>query len=181
MLENLLNWSRSQTVKIQCRPENVKIEPLIAENLSLVSMQAEKKGINVSSKIENESLEIFTDRNMLLTVLNNLTTNAVKFTPPGGSITIAVVENGNFVETRIIDTGIGISAEHIDHIFELESQYTTVGTAEERGTGLGLIICKEFVSMNHGNISVKSKPGKGSTFTVALPKKSTSNIVLPTN
>jgi signal transduction histidine kinase len=175
MLENLLQWSRSQTGTIRCRPESLRIESLVSESLNLISIQATKKEIHVESHIEDASIEVFVDKNMILTVLNNLITNAIKFTPPGGFVTITISENGNYIETHIIDTGVGISSEHIDNIFKPESQYTTIGTAEERGSGLGLIICKEFVSMNQGQIRVNSEPDQGSVFTVSLPKKSIEN------
>jgi len=106
---------------------------------------------------------------MINTVLRNLVSNAIKFTPIGGNITINSEITDGFVKISVSDTGIGISEENLNKLFTLDQQITTIGTNQEKGTGLGLIICKEFIEKHNGIISVESKIGKGSTFSFTVP------------
>ncbi|MBE0646735.1 MAG: ATP-binding protein, partial [Bacteroidales bacterium] len=112
---------------------------------------------------------VLADRDMILTVLRNLISNAVKFTSFGGKIHIIVTPNHDFCEISVRDSGIGISKEDIDKLFRIDSKFSTRGTADEKGTGLGLILCKEFVEKHGGKIWVESELGKGSTFRFTLP------------
>ena len=107
---------------------------------------------------------------MLSTVIRNLLSNAIKFTRPTGKITISNREKSNTHEISVTDTGVGIKEEDLGKLFRIDIHYSTTGTANEEGTGLGLVLCREFINLNNGSIRVISKPGKGSTFFVELPK-----------
>ncbi len=169
LLENLLHWSRTQTDSIKYEPSEISIALIIDENLHMLHAYIEKKGLTVTSKVDSNAI-VHADKNMLDTVVRNLITNAVKFTPRGGKITIKSQDKKDFLAISVTDTGIGIEKEDLPKLFHLETFHTTPGTEEESGTGLGLIICNEFVKKHGGEISVDSKPGKGSTFTFTLPK-----------
>lgn len=170
LLENLLEWSRSQTGTIKMDPEPLNIYELIKLSLGLLENHASKKQI----MLQNESMpntKVYADKNMILTVLRNIMSNAIKYTEENGSITIETQDLGNMLEISIQDTGVGIKEENIDKLFRIDMNYTTKGTAEESGTGLGLILCKEFVEKNHGAILVESTYGEGSKFIIRLPKE----------
>jgi signal transduction histidine kinase len=139
------------------------------ENIELTSSQASRKNIEVISKI-SEDILITGDVNMINTILRNLLTNSIKFTPQGGKIIVDMKETENHYEISVIDNGVGIEKENILKIFKIESKHTSRGTEKERGTGLGLVLCKEFVERHGGKILVESEPGKGSEFTFTLPK-----------
>jgi PAS domain S-box-containing protein len=169
LLENLLHWSRTQTDSIKYEPSEISIALIIDENLHMLHANIEKKGLSVTLKVDSNA-KVYADKNMLDTVVRNLINNAVKFTPRGGKITIQSQDKKDFLVISITDTGVGIEAEDLHKLFHLETFHTTPGTEEESGTGLGLIICNEFVKKHGGEISVDSKPGKGTTFTFTLPK-----------
>ncbi|HAW09152.1 MAG TPA: hypothetical protein DCW42_08330 [Bacteroidetes bacterium] len=168
LLENLLTWSRSQRGKIEFNPQNFYLTYIANNVLSLLKPVAQKKEIQIISNID-ENLSVFGDINMINTVLRNLVSNAIKFTPIGGNITINSEIIDGFVKISVSDTGIGISEENLNKLFTLDQQITTIGTNQEKGTGLGLIICKEFIEKHNGIISVESKIGKGSTFSFTVP------------
>lgn len=168
LLENLLSWARIQLGKIEWEPVKLDLGMNIAENISLLSNQAEEKEIILESKV-TEKTYITADFNMLNTVLRNLIGNAIKFTPKGGNVWIESEGNASMVEISVCDTGIGISEEDIQKLFRIDEHYTMVGTEEESGTGLGLILCKEFIEQNGGTITVDSIPNNGSTFTFTVP------------
>jgi signal transduction histidine kinase len=168
LVENLLDWARSQGGGMECKPRRTDIAVLVDENMDLLKESAQKKNIAVTSKIK-EGTFVFADGNMMRTVIRNLLSNAVKFTHPGGTVTVTASEKNKNLEIRVTDTGVGIQAEDIPGLFRIDVRKTAKGTAQERGTGLGLILCKEFVEINNGSITVSSTPGKGSTFTVILP------------
>jgi signal transduction histidine kinase len=119
---------------------------------------------------KSQEMVVYADQNMISAVLRNLLNNAIKFTPLGGSITIKLQDHGDFVSISVADTGIGMTMEKLQNLFDLEKYKSTPGTANEKGSGLGLIICKEFVEKNYGRISVKSEPHAGSEFSFILPK-----------
>jgi signal transduction histidine kinase len=169
LLENLLQWARFQYGEIECNPEKIDLFTLAKENIQYFIGNAEKKNINISIKVR-ENTWVYGDENMIKSVLRNLVNNAVKFTYPGGKIKIFSKEEEDFIITSVQDTGVGISKEKLDNLFQNGKQVSTKGTAEEKGSHLGLLICKEFVEKNGGKIRVKSKPGKGSTFEFSLPK-----------
>ncbi|MCP4154684.1 MAG: hybrid sensor histidine kinase/response regulator [bacterium] len=172
LLKNLLAWSRSQMELIVPLPEQVDLSTLAAEAIDLAKINADKKEITVLSRIEPGTMA-FADKNMIPTVLRNLLSNSVKFTNTGGNIKIKADKKDGCVEVAVCDDGVGINEEEIAGIFRIDHQKTKLGTNKEKGTGLGLILCKEFVEKNKGTIAVESTPGKGSCFKFTLPLKET--------
>lgn len=167
LLENLLDWSRSQTGTLKFKPEKISISQLIDENIDLLESTARNKNIQIYSEVLGET-SAFADKNMVRTVIRNLISNAIKYTNQGGHIRIQS-NCTKHCEISVSDTGIGISSENIDKIFKIDESFSTLGTEREKGTGLGLILCKEFVEKNGGKLKIKSRPNKGSTFTFTLP------------
>lgn len=168
MLENLLEWARTQTGGISFNPEDIIIKEIISENFSYIQSFADNKKINLSSDDLN-GLQIKGDRNMLNTIIRNLLNNAIKFTPEGGKVIVNVRENINYLIFSIKDTGVGIPQKDIDKLFRIDVKYSRSGTANESGTGLGLILCKEFVERHNGTIWVESIVNKGSEFKFTIP------------
>lgn len=169
LLENLLLWSSSQTGRIVFSPDNIDLKKLIENSVSLVQNRANEKNISIEI-ISGKPANIFADTNMIETIIRNLITNAVKFSHKGGRIKIYFSESAEGHEVSISDNGIGIEKSEIDKIFDITKK-KRLGTSGEPGTGLGLILCKEFVDYHCGKISVKSDPGSGSTFTVSIPRE----------
>jgi ligand-binding sensor domain-containing protein/signal transduction histidine kinase len=169
LLENLLTWSKSQRGRLIIEAGSFNLSKVIETNINLLKLAAEKKIINIEANIADEMCA-FADREMISTVIRNLLTNAVKFTEAGKSIEIKVDVMEKVNKVSIIDQGVGITPENIERLFKIEDKIKTEGTAGEKGTGLGLIICQEFVENNHGTIEVSSAPGKGSTFTFTVPR-----------
>ncbi|MFP4370498.1 MAG: tetratricopeptide repeat protein [Candidatus Kapaibacterium sp.] len=168
LLENLLQWSRSQSGRIEFNPIKLNLRHITLDTLKYLENTADKKGISLVVDIE-ESLNAFADPNMISTVLRNLISNAIKFTPDGGYVKMfSIITNGR-VSITVEDSGIGISEEDIAKLFRIDVHHTTIGTSKEQGTGLGLILCKEFIEKNNGSIEVSSQEGKGSRFTIHLP------------
>ena len=176
LLENLLQWSRSQTGSLQCKPKTIDIGSLIPEIISIYSINALKKKINLTYESERDSLA-YADKNMVRTILRNLVSNAIKFTDKGGEIRVTASGRDGYVEVSVSDSGVGISDDNINTLFNIDKPHTTRGTAKEKGTGLGLILCKEFVEKNRGKIWAESPApngsGKGSVFHFTLPKPGT--------
>jgi two-component system sensor histidine kinase/response regulator len=173
LLENLLAWSQSQQGIIEPHPKKIDLHKLTAENIDLLKENARKKNIAVSSRVKPETFA-FADESMIRTVIRNLLSNAVKFTGPGGKVEVSttISADGNSMDISISDDGVGISAEDIDTLFRIDViKKVSKGTDNEKGTGLGLILCKEFVEKNNGSIHVTSEPGKGSRFTFTLPHR----------
>lgn len=170
LLETLLDWSKAQSGTMELYREKIDIASLAADNIDLLKENAIKKNITISSKIPANTFA-FADKNMIGTVIRNLVSNAVKFTNPGGEvkITAAPASTDNFIEITVSDNGIGIKEEDIAGLFRIDVQKKTRGTAKEKGTGLGLLLCKEFIEKNKGSVKVVSTPGKGSDFTFTLP------------
>ncbi|MCB0163763.1 MAG: response regulator [Anaerolineae bacterium] len=175
LLDNLLQWSRMQMERINFEPIRVDLNEIIENNIWLFVQSAANKEIRLKSEID-EPVPIFADINMLNIVLRNLTSNAIKFTPPQGQVTISVGNNfdqpdqaAGFVEIAVKDNGIGISRDNQDKLFRIDEHYTTPGTNEEKGTGLGLIITKEMVERNGGRIWVESELDQGTTFRFTVP------------
>lgn len=169
LIDNLLSWSRAQTGRLRLSPETFAPAALIDSIMAVSSLQAEEKKLTVRNNIDPK-LRVYADYKSIETVFRNLIGNAIKFTPEKGSITLDASSDGNTVEIKISDTGVGIAPENIAKLFELDG-FTTKGTNQESGTGLGLIICKEFIEKNNGTIGVSSKPNQGTTFVVTLPVK----------
>jgi PAS domain S-box-containing protein len=168
LLKNLLEWGRSQMGKIVHAPKQVDLLKLVESNIQLHHTKADQKNIFVRIS-KGANTMAFADEYMLDTVIRNLYSNAIKFTNPGGNIHIRIAQNASKSIISIEDDGLGISEENQKRLFRLDMNYTRVGTCEESGTGLGLILCEEFVTQNNGTISLESTPGKGSIFTVELP------------
>ncbi|WP_111708111.1 hybrid sensor histidine kinase/response regulator [Lutibacter citreus] len=171
ILENLMSWARIKSGHLKSEKINFNLSNLLNRNIEGHVPQALAKEIKFKADFE-ENMLIRADEKMISTVVRNLISNAVKFTPNGGGIFITskevVVNNKKFIETEIQDTGIGMTLEELNKIFKIESNFISKGTNNERGTGLGLILCKEFITENDGDIRVESKPNIGSKFTFNL-------------
>lgn len=167
LLENLLQWARTQTDKIEFAPANFKLKDLVDQNITLLKEHLTNKKITLNQNIADTS-DVYADRNMINTVLRNLLTNAIKFTNAGGDITVSSAEKDGYVEVSIKDTGVGMSEEETSRLFRVDYNFSKNGTDGETGTGLGLILCKEFVVKNGGKIWVESLAGKGSKFSFTL-------------
>jgi two-component system sensor histidine kinase/response regulator len=172
LLENLLLWSRTQRGLVQFHPMNLDLRTIILNNINLLKMNADTKKINLNYSIESE-ITIYADPNMINTILRNLITNAIKFTHENGIITVkSYTYDDEFCAISVEDNGIGIPEDKRTKMFNLESSYSTSGTNNEKGTGLGLILCKEFVEKHNGKIWVESTKEIGSTFIFTVPLKS---------
>ena len=168
LLENLLDWSRVQTGSISVFQEDLLLKKILDEVIDLSRLHAFSKDISIQKSVPEHTI-VFADENMLRTIIRNLLSNAIKFTPKGGEIILAAHTEANRVQISIQDNGLGMDAETVDKLFKISEKVKTYGTADESGTGLGLIIVREFVKENSGSVSVQSTPGKGTTFTVTLP------------
>jgi len=168
LLTNLMTWSHLETGRMPFNPEYFDIATIVGEVLSLIKPTSEHKSIVIENEISTNA-QVFADKEMIATVLRNLITNSLKFTEIGGRIKISSVSKNNRLTVSIIDNGIGISKERIDKLFTINENYSTPGTQKEKGTGLGLILCKEFIDKNNGEIWVESSVGVGSSFRFSLP------------
>ncbi len=168
LLENLLEWSRSQTGNIEFKPVAFDLAAVLQQNKELLNTQAQNKNITILSETTDEVI-VHAHQQSVNTVVRNLISNAIKFTPESGVIALTLQRANNEVQVSISDTGVGMSKEVIDKLFKIETKHSTQGTANEKGTGLGLILCKEFIEKNGGRIWVKSEIGKGSVFSFTLP------------
>lgn len=168
LLVNLLDWSRLQLGKFTFKPEKVDINTIIDDILNLHISAAKGKKIVLKKDIQPNIL-LYADMNMISTIIRNLISNSIKFTPAKGEVTIKVFTHKTELRFSIIDTGIGIKKEDIHKLFKIDSKFSRTGTASETGTGLGLILCKEFVENHDGKIWVESEFGKGSVFSFSIP------------
>jgi signal transduction histidine kinase len=168
LLDNLLEWAISQNNHNSFNPEKVKLHEIVVEEIESINTSAKQKQITLNHSIAPD-LKVTADLHMVKTILRNLIGNAIKYTSSGGKITISAQERKSFVEISVKDSGIGISEEAQRKIFKIDVFQSIVGTNNEKGTGLGLLLCKEFVELHSGNISVESEPGKGSEFKFTLP------------
>lgn len=169
LLQNLLEWAQTQVGTLPFDPTEVVLTELVADTLNLVGSQAESKNISISSAISPE-IHLVADANLLKIIVRNLVTNAIKFTPNHGSIKLDARIAGGNIEISVADTGIGMDEATKDKLFRIDSKVTKKGTNDESGTGLGLILCKEFVGKHRGEIWVESTKGKGSTFIFTIPQ-----------
>ncbi len=173
LVENLLLWSTTQRELIQLLPKKENLYLFISESLTLLRPLAMNKSIILTNKAPAD-FEVFADGQMLAVVLRNLISNAIKFTPNGGEVSISACvktseDRKNYAEVRIKDSGIGIQPEIQSKIFTIDGNISTKGTDNEVGTGLGLILCKEFIEKHNGEIGVESEVGKGATFWFTIP------------
>lgn len=169
LIENLLQWSRLQTDKIEINAVTVDLWSVSHMATSLLEVNALNKNIAIHNEISKNHF-VFADEIMLTSVFQNLISNAIKFTKNGGEVFLKSYDRGNYVEVNVVDSGIGISQDTLDRLFKIEIHQSTLGTNEEKGTGLGLILCKELIEKSGGRIWVNSEENKGSTFTFILPK-----------
>lgn len=169
LLLNVLEWSRLQTQRVDFNPERINLRNKIDEIKNLLFMNAINKEIIIHNEV-NSDCYVFADENMLRSILHNLLSNAIKFTRQGGYVKFRASLAGNFYVVNVIDSGIGISQEDIGKIFSIGIQYSTKGTSNEQGTGLGLTLCKEMIEKHGGSIWVESTLGVGSSFRFTLPK-----------
>jgi len=170
LLMNLMVWSHSQTGRMVFNPGYFNLASLIQEVLDLYKNHAAQKAILVTKELSSLS-PVYGDKEMLSTVLRNMISNALKFTPIGGSIQVIAHTTASNVLISIKDSGVGMKASLIDKLFRIDSSYTLPDTQGERGTGLGLVICKEFIDKHGGQIKIDSQPGEGSTFHIILPNR----------
>jgi len=168
LLENLLQWSRSQTGKIILKKESICLNALVDNVIALVQVMANRKSINIKTDL-NALDNVLVDPNLMSAAIRNLVQNAIKFTPENKTITITTRNETHGRIIEVIDTGLGISEENQRKLFRTDMHYTTNGTANEKGAGLGLIIAKEFIEINGGQLKVASEKGKGSIFTIEIP------------
>ena len=168
LLETLLTWARLQSGNITSQPEQLQLFPIVDGIMDLLRNQAELKSISIINAIDH-GVSIFADANMINTVIRNLLTNAIKYTGKNGEVSISGKRMHDIIEITVSDNGIGISQENLDKLFKIEHKVSSPGTNNEQGTGLGLILCKEFIEQNGGKIWVESELGKGSRFRFTLP------------
>lgn len=168
LLQNLLDWARVQTGVIPFNPEKIQLNDLLNDEFFMQIKLAEQKGIVLEITM-TEELYVDADHNMISTVVRNLLSNAVKFTKSDGKVLLSLKSDGNMAEIGVKDSGIGISKENLAKLFKVNENFKTFGTNNEEGTGLGLILCKEFILKNRGEIQVNSEMGVGSEILVRLP------------
>ncbi|MEN6619018.1 MAG: HAMP domain-containing sensor histidine kinase [Rikenellaceae bacterium] len=170
LLENLLTWSRIQYGNIVFNRQNYNLTELIAANITLFKPMTNQKNINLVNRAEDHDYFISIDKEMINTVLRNMLNNALKFTNNGGEIVVSVKRDEDYITVSIADNGLGMKKETIDNLFKIEiKQNNILGTQGEKGTGLGLILCKQFVERHGGEISIKSEIGRGSEFSFTIP------------
>lgn len=169
LLEDLLKWARSQTGAIKFDPEQLELKNLFSEICEKQQDIALAKNIELRSNANNGEI-VYGDSNMILLIIRNLVANAIKFTNKGGQITLSTENYGEFIKASVSDTGVGIQADKIDKLFSLDSKISTSGTDNEQGNGLGLVLCKEFVKINGGEIGIDSTLGKGTKVWFTIPK-----------
>jgi signal transduction histidine kinase len=168
LLQNLLEWANTQTNNLAYVPKVLNLGEITDENIKIFKSVASSKKINVSSELNGE-IEVVGDKNMINTILRNLISNAIKFTQEGGFVNISAVKKKKNVEICVKDNGTGIKTEDLKKLFTIDDHLHTKGTANENGSGLGLILCKEFVQINGGKIWAESQYGKESKFFFTLP------------
>lgn len=168
LLDNLLAWTSAQNIEKNYHPVRINLFGLINEEFEAINLNATQKGIVIYNAVSPD-LHVVADAQMITSVVRNLLGNALKFTYTGGEVNVSAIEQRKFVEIQVEDNGIGISAEDIKALFNPDIRHSTPGTQKEQGTGLGLTICKEFIEIHGGSISVESEQGKGSRFKFTLP------------
>ncbi len=168
LLQNLLEWSRSQTGRLTFTPREIELKLVVDNSVNVLRSLADQKNIRIEINLD-QNLKLFADPQMIETVLRNLVNNAIKFTPENGQIKIEACQTDGQITVSVKDSGIGISAEDAQNLFKIDSTVKRKGTNNEDGSGLGLILCREFVAKNNGNIWVCSTAGEGSSFFFTVP------------
>ncbi len=168
LIENLLQWSRIQRGKLEINPTSIELYEEILYIINILKQNADNKNIKLINT-STQNIFVLSDINILTSTLQNLISNAIKFTRPGGEIKISSEKENEFVKVTVTDNGVGISEDNLQKLFRVDTQVSTLGTEKETGTGLGLVICKELIERQGGKIWVKSKLGEGSSFMFTLP------------
>jgi signal transduction histidine kinase len=169
LLENLLEWSRMEQNLIPFDPKELALQSILSDSVLTLYDSANKKEISIHTDIENVKI-VFADKNMFQAIIRNVVFNAIKFTPKNGTINIQTKEDATNTIITVIDNGIGMSPKIVENLFKLDIQNNRIGTEEEPSTGLGLILCKEYIEKHNGKIWIESNIGKGSTFNISFPK-----------
>jgi signal transduction histidine kinase len=169
LLEDLLLWAKTQSGNLPFEPDCINFQAAFSEVLEGMTFYADSKGISINHA-PKEDINIFADKNMLFTIIRNLLSNAIKFTCRGGKIDVFIESSDSEVTVTIADNGIGIRPETVSKLFDISQIHTSEGTEHEKGTGLGLLLCKELVEKHKGRIWVESSPGKGSDFKFTMQK-----------
>src|ERR1019366_521103 len=178
LLENLLVWAKSQTGGIRFDPQKLNFRNSVADSIAEVESHAIEKSIKIINEVPGD-LILEADEDLLSEVFRNLVTNAIKFTHSGGTITVTAKTDNSVVEAAVIDSGIGIPKEEQHKLFRIDANFSRAGTANEASTGLGLILCKEFIEKHKGKIWVESEENKGSAFKFTLPQTQSENNSCP--
>ncbi|MGE5432762.1 MAG: ATP-binding protein [Syntrophomonadaceae bacterium] len=173
-LDSLLQWSRLQSGRISYKPADISLKDAVDSTLELSSASILQKRIKIVNEVDG-SLRALADRNMLELILQNLISNAVKFTFPDGKIIIKAEWNMREIKVSVIDNGIGISSENMEKLFRIDIPYSTSGTLNEQGSGLGLILCLDMITMHNGKIWAESGHGKGTSFNFTVPSSENFN------
>ena len=169
LLESLLTWASSQNIEKSFNPVKINVHDMLNEEINNINNWAKQKQILLIHSFKDNLLHVCADLQMVKTVLRNLISNAIKYTNPGGEITIYVTEREKLIEIAIKDNGIGMSPEAQKKLFKIDSFQSTAGTNNEKGSGLGLILCQEFIELHGGSIWIESESGKGCEFKFTLP------------
>jgi signal transduction histidine kinase len=169
LLENLLQWSRLQQNHLPFNPDKIKVSEPIKRNLKLFSLMIEQKKIDVKTQFINDDIEVWADKDMIEFIARNLIHNALKFTPKGGNVNIRVDKNDGMVTVSVDDSGKGMSKNEIDRILIAGEGFSSVGTENERGNGIGLLMCKDFVERNGGELSINKNSEGGTTVIFEVP------------
>lgn len=172
LLQNLLEWARMQTNQIVIKSEDLDISVIINDTIDLLKSQAEQKNIRIFSSVRFNTL-IYADENIIKTVLRNLISNAIKFSHPGNKVKIFSEKVEDKIRISVQDFGVGLSDAEKENLFKLDSKYKRPGTQNERGTGIGLMLCKEFIERNGGFIEIESSTDSGSIFSIVAPEGKT--------
>ena len=168
LLENLLDWSRTQTDSIRFAPSQINLAEILNDKIKLYENVANSKNISIIKHCDEQIL-CTADEDMISSILRNLLSNAIKFTPPSGSVTINCCVDKEKVNISVADSGVGMTEEQIRKIISKNSFYSTPGTDNEKGHGLGLTICQEFIYQHNGEFKIESNLGEGSTFMFTIP------------
>lgn len=166
-LENLLYWAQSQLKGLQVNMEPTSVKHVADEMIALYAEAAKSKDVSILNELENDQ-HVVVDKNHLRMIFRNLISNAIKFNAKQGMIVISQKQFGNYMEVSVSDSGVGMRASDVVKLFNAETHFTKLGTNQEKGVGIGLLLIKEFIEHNEGSISVESAEGKGTTFTFRL-------------
>lgn len=176
LLINLLEWARLQSGQMQLKPEWVDLDEIATTTVNVLALPASEKGVGLHTRVRPGTVA-WADKTMVRSVLLNLVGNAMKFTPEGGHVTVRAQIEGRHLGVVVEDTGVGMTEEDLERLFKVDSARSRTGTAGERGSGLGLILCREMVERHGGAISVDSEPGRGSVFQFTLPLAPDTHII----